>query len=119
MSLKEKVKSFKKEGIAFMQGKEKGELTELFDRVVTVRNYDFIHGDDGEYLVFIIDEDENNFYFGGSVLTSNFKEFDKDDKKEIIENGLKIKLQNKKGKKHNYTSVEYIIDDEVENDLPF
>lgn len=118
MSLKEKVKSFKKEGIAFMQGRDKGELTELFDRVVTVRNYDFIDGDDGTYLVFIVDEEENKFYFGGVVLTSNFAEFDEEDKNEILENGLKIKLQNVKGKKHNYTSVEYIIDD-VKNDLPF
>lgn len=113
MSLKEKVKSFKKERIAFMQGREKGELTELFGKVVTIRDYDFIDGEDGEYLVFIIDEDENKFYFGGSVLTKNFKEFNVDEKQEIIEDGLKVKLENKKGKKHNYTSVEYIMDDEV------
>lgn len=114
MSLYDKVKSFKKEGITFMQGREKGELTELFGKIVTVRNYDFINSEDGDYLVFIIDEEPEKFYFGGSVLTSNFKEFDNDEKDEILEDGLKVKLENKKGKKHNYTSVEYIIDE-----LPF
>lgn len=120
MNLREKVKSLKREGIKFMEGREKGDLSDLFDKVVTVRDYDFINGDDGEYLVFIVDEDKTKFYFGGSVLTNDFKQFDDENKKELQDVGLKIKLFNKKGKKHNYTSVEYVEEDEtIGDDLPF
>ena len=119
MNLREKVKSFKKEGIKFMEGRNKGDLSDLFDKVVTVRDYDFIQGDDGNYLVFIIDEDDDNFYFGGSVLTNDFKQFDAENKKELQEVGLQIKLKNKKGKKHNYTSVDYPEDEPIASDLPF
>lgn len=118
MNLREKVRSFKKEGIKFMEGREKGDLSDLFDRVVTVRDYDFISGDDGEYLVFIVDEDKNNFYFGGSVLTNDFKQFDEENKKELQEVGLPIKLFTKKGKKHNYTCVDYP-EETIGDDLPF
>lgn len=120
MSLKDKTKSFKKDGIKFMEGRTKGDSTLLFDRIINVMDYDFIKGDDGEYLVYIIDEDDKSFYFGGEVLTKNFKEFTSEEKKELQEFGLPIRLRNKKGKKHNYTSVEYYPDDETTtDDLPF
>ena len=107
MSLKEKVQSFKKEGIAFMEGREKGDLKSLFDKVVTIENYDFITDGESDYLVFIIKEDVQNFYFGGKVLTDNFKQFTDEEKNEIIETGLPVQLKNKKGKKYNYTAIEY------------
>jgi len=120
MSLKDKTKSFKKEGIKFMEGRTKGESSSLFDRIVNVIDYDFIKGDDGEYLVYIIKEDVTSFYFGGEVLTKNFKEFSNEEKKELQEFGLPIRLHNQKGKKHNYTFVEYYPEDETTtDDLPF
>ena len=76
MSLKEKaMKMNSGNGIEFMANKNKGEMMELYDRVCTIRNYDFIKGEDGEYVVFVIDEINDEFFFGGSVLTDDMKKF--------------------------------------------
>lgn len=112
MDLKEMAKGMNAgKGIEFMEGRSKGEAEELLDRTVTIRNFDFINGENGEYAVFIIDEDEENFYFAGSVLTDNLKQL-VPAKEQIIEEGLPTKFTQRKSKaKRNYTAVEFYPED--------
>lgn len=120
MSLKEKAQSMNSgNGIEFMANKNKGEMMELYDRVCTIMDYDFIHGDDGDYVVFVIDEINDEFFFGGSVLTEDMKKFTDEEKKELQENGLPVKFTQRKSKnKRPYTAVEFY-PEETNDDLPF
>ena len=121
MSLKEKaMKMNSGNGIEFMENKNKGEMMELYNRVCTIRNYDFIKGEDGEYVVFVIDEINDEFFFGGQVLTEDMKEFTEEEKAEIIENGLPVKFTQRKSKnKRPYTAVEFYPEETEDDDLPF
>ena len=109
MSLKDKAKSMNAgKGIEFMADRTKGNAEELHGKTVTIRDYAFITGTDGEYVVFIIDEDPEAFYFGGQVLTDNMKGFSEDEHSEIIRDGLPTKFDVRKSKnKRNYTTVEF------------
>lgn len=120
MDLREKAKSMNaSKGIEFMGEREKGETKDLLNKVVTIRDYDFINGTDGEYVVFIVDEDKKHFFFGGKVITDNLRAFNDEEKEQIKANGLpslfgeKVSKQNKK----TYTSVEFYPNDVDE--LPF
>lgn len=119
MSLKDKAADLKSgKSIKFMEGKEKGETLELLDKeYVTLRDFDFINGNEGEYAVFIIDEIPDNFFFGGTVLTRWLKTFSEDEKAELQESGFKAKFSERKSKetKRKYISVEPFDEDE----LPF
>lgn len=104
MSLREKAMGMNSgQGISFMEGRSKGDVKSLNDIIITVKDYAFLTGDDGEYLVFIIEGDEGHFYFGASVMTDNFKEFTAEDKAELQKEGLPVRLSEKKNKKGNRT----------------
>ena len=113
MGLREKAESLNSgKGIEFMEGRTKGETEELLDKIVTIRDYAFITGDDGEYAVFIIDQVKDKFYFGGKVLTDNLKSFDLSDHAEVIAEGLPTKFSSRKSKaKRNYVAVEFYPED--------
>lgn len=121
MSLREKTEGLNSgKGIEFMSDRTKGETDELIGRVVTIRDYAFIKGDNGEYVVFIIDENDDKFYFGGMVLTNNLKELSEEEHQELKQDGLPTlfkKQMNKKGKRE-YTSVEFY-PESGDDDLPF
>ena len=109
LSLKERAKQFSNL-LPFMEGREKGELDKLIDKTVTIRDYGFLNDEHGEeYVCFICDEDKENFYFGGSVLTQNIKQLDAEGyAQEIAQEGLPTKFgkrQSKTGRK--YTSIEF------------
>lgn len=108
MSLKEKMTKLNK-GISFMEGRTKGETEELLNKVVTICDYDFITGSNGEYVVFIVKEISDSFYFGGMVLTDSLKSLTDDEKKELQENGLPCKFSIVKSKetKRTYTNCEF------------
>ena len=110
MGLKEKAKSLNSgNGIEFMENRTKGEVEELIDQTLTIRDYAFITGDDGEYAVFIVDEVEDKFYFGGMVVTEDLKQFTPEEHEEIRKDGLPTlfsKRTNKKGKRE-YTAIEF------------
>lgn len=95
------------EGIPFMDGRQLGQLT--VGEVVTVCDYGFINGDDGEYCVFIVKEDDKNFYCGGMILTNLFKSLDQytdEEIREVLEQGIKITTEKAKSKKgRTYTKV--------------
>ena len=114
MSLQEKAKQMNS-GIEFMQGKEKGETTDLLDKKITIIDYDFLMGDDGEYAVFIIKEDDTKFYFAGTVLTNNLKLFNEEEKEELQKDGLPTLLRERKSAKtkRTYVSVEFYPDAKI------
>ena len=120
MSLKEKMlRKNNNEGIKFMSERTKGDIHELIGQKVTIRDFDFLSGDNGEYVVFIVDEIGDSFFFGGSVLTSNLKDLSEDEKEEVKANGLPVEIYEAKSKsKRNYIGAKFY-PDEVTDDLPF
>jgi len=124
MSLREKALGMNRQGIRFMTGRDKGDVKNLLGKIVNVMDFDFITGTDGKYLVFIVKEDEDNFYFGASVMTEKFLEFTSFDKEEIRTAGIQIRLTEQKNKKGNrtYQNIEFYPDVnfvETNEDLPF
>lgn len=101
--------------IPFMEGKTPGKLIE--GQVMTICDYGFINGDDGEYSVILCKEDNEHFFFGGLVLTDLLKTVDtnytKEDISDLMEYGIKFtteRVKSKKGKRE-YTKV-ILVDDE-------
>lgn len=111
MSLKEKgMQANSNKGIEFMEGRQKGENMQIEGLIVNVIDFDFI--DDparGEYSVYIVKEDETNFFFGGKILTDFFKGLTPEEKEELQENGLPIRITTGKKSKngYQYTGIEF------------
>lgn len=61
-------------GIPFMEGRKKGELP--LKVLSTLNNFDFLHGEDGEYAVLSLEEYPDFFFFGGSVVTQKLKDLE-------------------------------------------
>lgn len=97
-------------GLPLMEGKEKLDSKEILGEVVTVDEYGFMEGEEGEYVVISLQEYPQNFIYGGSVVSEAFKKFDgkfdDEQKKTIIEHGLTFVLEEKKSaNKRNYTKI--------------
>lgn len=107
-SLQDRVKELSVK-IALMEGREKGDFSNLHGKVVTITDFDFLKDDGKEYIVFTVAEDKENFYFGGQVLTDQMKLLEADGYTEAIqEEGLPVKFGTKKSKaKRDYTTVEF------------
>lgn len=110
MNLKDRVKQLGN-NLPLMENREKGELDLLIGKDVTVRDFGFL--DDGKgakYIAFIVDEDKDNFFFGGQVLTDDFRDLEDDGYyAEIVKNGVPIRLEKKMSKsKREYTAVKYL-----------
>jgi hypothetical protein len=73
ISLKERAKQLQN-SLPFMENREKGEMKRIVNMPATIREYGFLQDDKNKtYVCFIIDEDPQNFYFGGQVLTDNMQ----------------------------------------------
>jgi hypothetical protein len=113
MSLKDKALQLNNNGgVPFMEGRELNKDLPL-NGTVTIVDYGFIKGDDGEYVVLALKEFPKNFFFGGSVISEKMLEIDKgitdDELKEIHEIGLPVaftKRKNKAGRRE-YTTCEF------------
>lgn len=119
MSLREKAMCLNSgKGIEFMEGKSKGDSKDILNKSLTIIDFDFIDGEDGEYAVFITAEIKDNFFFGGSVITKALKELE-ENKAEVRAEGLPIMLVERKSKKNRkYTSVVFY-PEENSSELPF
>jgi hypothetical protein len=110
MSLREQVKKLQVT-LPFMEGKEKGDFKRLLNTKVTIREYGFLTDDkDKPYVVFVVDEDPQNFYFGGMVLTDNLMTLDATEgcREQINTEGLPVLFGQRLGKnKREYTTVTY------------
>lgn len=106
------IKGITASGLPFMEGLDKGETSELLGQTVNVIEYGYMNGDDGEYVVFLIKENEEYFFFGSTVVTSAFKQLDATIQpevlKEVLELGLPIKLTERQSKsKRKYIKVDF------------
>ena len=120
MSLKEKMmKKNNNEGIPFMKDRTRGELTEILDKKVNIKDFDFISGKNGDYAVFIIDEVADSFYFGGSVITDALKDISDEEKEEVKANGLPVLFYEAKSKNNRKYYGAKFYPDEIIEDLPF
>ena len=111
-SLKDRAKEFGSQ-LPFMDGRNKGDSGDLVGMVSTIRDYGFLNGDDNhEYVVFIVDEDQKSFFFGGSVLTDQMRKLDDEDYgDEIRRDGLPMLLSEKKSRNNRkYINVEFYPD---------
>ncbi len=113
-SLKERAKAFDVQ-LPFMEGRDKGETSELLGQVSTIADYGFIPNDAGEpYVVFIVKERAGKFYFGGSVLTARMLDLETEGYHDaIVAEGLPVLLTEEKSRKSNrmYTNVKFYPED--------
>lgn len=112
-SLRERAKQFSVQ-LPFMDGREKGKTEELLGTVTTIREFGFLKSEDGnDYAVFIVDERQKYFYFGGKVITDQLQQLEAEGyHEEINEEGLPMLMTEKKSKnKRSYTSVEFYPED--------
>jgi len=96
--------------LPFMDGKDKGDAKELVGTINTITDYGFLKDDDGkEYVVFIVKERKDKFYFGGTVLTDQLAQLEAEGyHDDIVAEGLPILLTEKKSKNNRtYTNVEF------------
>lgn len=108
-SLRERAKEFSVQ-LPFMDGREKGDGKELLGTVNTIRDYGFLKGEDNrEYVVFIVEQRHDKFYFGGTVLTDQMQQLEAEGYHDaIIEEGLPMLMTEKKSKnKRSYVNVEF------------
>lgn len=109
-SLKERAKEFS-QLLPFMEGREKGETTELIGQVITITDYGFLKkdGEEGEYVAFITAERSNKFYFGGMVLTEQMAQLEAEGYRGAVQSeGLPLLMTTKKSKNgRSYTNIEF------------
>ena len=109
-SLRERAREFSVQ-LPLMEGRDKGETSELMGQVSTITDFGFLPNEAGEpYAVFTVKERPAKFYFGGSVLTARLTELEAEGYHDVIvEEGLPVLLTEAKSKKtnRNYVNVEF------------
>ena len=115
---KEVAKTFEMEGIPFMEGRTLAkDFKDILGVVVKITDYGFINGDDGEYTVFIIEDNDNEFYASGKVLTQDLHTLEEsigveEFKLAVKEEGLEVLFGRKKSKNNReYTTVKLFPND--------
>ena len=84
-------------GLPFMEGKEKLEVKgNVLDIILTVDDYGFLEGEEGEYVVIALKEYPQHFIYGSSVVTQAFKtleeKLNEEERAFLLEKGLTFKL---------------------------
>ena len=109
-SLRDRAREFSVQ-LPLMEGREKGETSELLSQNTTIIDYGFMPNEAGEpYVVFIVKERSTKFYFGGTVLTARMSELEAEGYHDtIVAEGLPVRMTEAKSKKGNrtYTNVEF------------
>lgn len=83
-----------------MEGRDKGDMSAILNLDLTIIDYDFLSGDNGEYTVLLFQGEDKHFFFGGKVITDLLKELDTGGFKETIQTeGLPVQFSSKKSKK--------------------
>ena len=98
-------------GLPFMEGKEKLEVKgDVLNNTLTVDDYGFLEGEEGEYVVIALKEYPQHFIYGSSVVTQAFKtldeKFNEEQKAFLLNKGLTFKLSEMLSKnKRKYTKI--------------
>lgn len=115
---KEVAKTFEMEGIPFMEGRTLAkDFKDILGVVVKITDYGFINGDDGEYTVFIVEDNDKEFYASGKVLTQDLHTLEEqvgadEFKAAVKEEGLEVLFGRKKSKNNReYTTVKLFPND--------
>jgi hypothetical protein len=110
--LMNEVAELTKSGLPFMEGREKLENSKVLGEVLTVDEYGFMEGEEGEYVAYTVKEYPKNFLYGSSVVSEGFKKFDdkfnEEQKTAILEHGLTMVLgERKSANKRTYTTLTF------------
>lgn len=91
---------FNNGGIPFMEGRYKGNISDILGETLHIVDFGFINGDNGEYAVFYTREHADVFYFGNAVITDMLKEVQRDGMEaELSEQDIVFELRtSKKGR---------------------
>lgn len=109
-----KVKAELSAGLPFMEGKEKGSIVAGYE--FTIKEFDFLVDTDNQepYVCFLVAEDEEHFFFGGSVVTEKLRRIKEllteEELNDLKSTGLKVNFIQKKSKDKNreYMDLELI-----------
>lgn len=89
--------------IEFMEDREKGDMSSMLNLPLTITDYGFLSGDNGEYSVIIFEGESKHFFFGGKVITDHLKQLDEDGYEEVIkQEGLPVKFESRKSKNNRW-----------------
>ena len=86
--------------------------SKIINNILTVDDYGYLEGNDGEYVVIAFQEYPQHFIYGGSVVTDAFKKLEgkigTDNMGILIEHGLTFKLTELVSKnKRKYTRISF------------
>lgn len=89
-------------GIDFMEGRDKGLI--VLNQTVIINNFAFIKGDDGPYVVFTLKDNDDEFFFGSSVVTKKFQEvekmFDEEELSVLLGMGIPVRFEERTSKRN-------------------
>lgn len=109
-----KVKAELSAGLPFMEGRENGTIVCGYE--FTITEFGFLTDNENErpYVSFLVKEDDEHFFFGGSVITEKLQTIKnlltEEELTELLNEGLKVTFVKKKSKDKNreYTDMELI-----------
>lgn len=115
--LKSKIKEITASGLPFMEGRTQLDVDKILGQTVTVEEYGYLRGDNGDYVVLVLEEYPQFFMYGASVVTQAFKELDEmltpKEKEEVLKEGLTFSIEERKSKnKFTYHKITFFPDDE-------
>ena len=87
-------------GLPFMEGREQGAIVTGIE--FTVKEFGMLKDkeqNDREYACFLLEEDNEHFFFGGSVITETFQTLQRilsdEELKQLLDAGLRVKFEKK------------------------
>ena len=115
--LKARIKQITEMGLPLMDGRVQLPSDTILGQEVTVEDYGYLNGENGEYVVITLKEYPNNFFYGATVVTQSFKELDSaltdEERLEILEEGLTFTITEKKSKNgYKYHKMTFFPNDE-------
>ena len=113
MSILEKVKKQMEKQVNVMEGRTKGEIKEL--TAYLIKDFTILKdkNTDNDYSAFIVDGNDEEFFFGGSVVTDKLKRISDmltdDELAELKKEGIPVMFVGKKSQnKRNYMDMELL-----------
>lgn len=101
-------KKFKK-SIDFMDGRDRAELADLCTgEKYHIEEFAFLNGENGEYAVFIVKENDNLFYFGNSVVSEVLKQVETDNMSEELRSVGVVFEKVVSKKKREYIAIRFV-----------
>ena len=113
MSILEKVKKQMEKQVNVMEGRTKGEIKEL--TAYLIKDFTILKdkNTDSEYSAFIVEGNDEEFFFGGAVVTDKLKRITDlltdSELEELKKEGIPVMFVTKKSKnKRNYIDMELL-----------